>query len=390
MARSLFVLAATLLLAVQVVRNAAVAALAPTSPEQASRFWPGHPDVELAIGMTQIGKAAHARATPAAGTFALIDNAATKAPLAPEPFLVRGVQEQLAGKLRLAGRAFQAAELRDPRSLPAHYFLADYYYRTGDIRRTLAEIAVLARLTPTGTATLAPYLAAYAKDRSTWPHLRDLFVSDANLEDASLVVLAKDAANADAVLALSNPRRRTAQAAWVPVLVSSLVDAAQYGRARELWAATAGAGVASGSLYDPGFADSRSPPPFNWKLVSSTVGLAERQSGGRLHAIFYGHEDGVIARQLLILPQGTYQMSLSVSGGPAAEQGVRWSIRCDKQEAAFADISLKDVASRPWTFTVPPNCRAQWLELSGASSDVAQQSDFTISNLRLAVLRQNA
>ena len=383
MARRLLVVATALMIAAQVIRDAAVDALTATSPERAARFWRGHPDVELAIGMAEIGKAAHARITPDAGTFALIDDAAMKAPLAPEPFLVHGVEDQLAGRLHLAGDAFQAAELRDPRSLPAHYFLAVYYYRSGDIRRTLAEIAVLAKLTPTGTATLAPYLAAYAKDRSTWPYLRDLFRSDANLEDASLVALAKDAANADEILALSDPARRTTNEGWVPVLISSLADAGEYDRARALWAETAGVKPTKGSLYDPDFTDSRSPPPFNWNLVSSTVGLAERQRGGRLHVIFYGHEDGVLASQLLTLSPGAYRMTLAVSGGAVADGAMRWSIRCDKKDSAFAEMPLNDVAKGSWTFTVPPNCGAQWLELSGTSSDVAQQSDLTISKLRL-------
>jgi hypothetical protein len=279
--------------------------------------------------------------------------------------------------------------LRDPRSLPAHYFLADYYYRSGDARRSLEQIAALARLTPTGTATLAPYLATYSKDRSTWPYLRELFRSDANLEDSSLMVLAKNAANADAVLALANPARRNTKAAWVPVLIGSLVDAGEYQRARALWANTAHVRLPDTPLYDAGFSDSQSLPPFNWDLVSSTIGLAERQPGGHLHVIFYGHEDGVLASQLLLLPAGSYRMTMSVAGDPAADKAMHWSMRCDKQQSAFAEINLSEAAIRPWTFTVPPQCNAQWLELFGTSSDIGQQAEFTIFNLRLSAEKPN-
>jgi len=383
MARRLLVVLVALLLAVQVIRNAAVVDLSPKSPDVAARFWRQHPDAELAVGMMEIGRAAHERATVGANIFALIDNAAVKAPLSPEPFLVRGVQGQLAGTTDLAGKAFQAAELRDPRSLPAHYFLADYYYRSGDPRRTLEQVAALARLTPNGNATLAPYLAAYAKDRSSWPYLRALFRSDANLEDSSLVALAGDAANANAVIALSNPYRRTPNAAWVPVLINSLVNAGQYQRAHALWAATARVGAPQATVYDAGFSDVHAPPPFNWELVSSTVGLAERQPGGRLHVIYYGHEDGVLAKELLVLAPGTYRVTMSVSGDAARTRSLRWSIRCDKQEKSFAEIGVDMAAERPWAFTVPADCRGQWLELFGTSSDIAQQADFTVSKLRL-------
>ena len=95
-------------------------------------------------------------------------------PLAPEPFLVRGVQAQLDGDRSLAGQAFRAAELRDGRAIPARYFLADHYFRTGDARAGLREVAALSRLVPNGVASLAPYVAAYSKDPRNWPALQGL------------------------------------------------------------------------------------------------------------------------------------------------------------------------------------------------------------------------
>src|SRR5437763_7674245 len=121
MARRLLVLIAALVVAVQVVRNAAVAVFAEKSPAEAFRVWPSHPAAELALGMTEIGTAAHEQKPVGAPTFEMIDDAAVKEPLAPEPFLVRGVQTELEGKIGLASQAFAAAERRDPRSLPAHY-----------------------------------------------------------------------------------------------------------------------------------------------------------------------------------------------------------------------------------------------------------------------------
>jgi hypothetical protein len=388
--RGLLAVVLALLLAAQVVRNAAVDALSAKSPEAASRIWPGHPDAELSLGMTEIGRAAHEKRSAGEPVFASIDDAAVKAPLAPEPFLVHGVRAQLAGRTTAAKLNFLAAELRDPRSLPARYFLADIFYRSGDPAGTLQQIATLARLTPNGPDTLAPYLAAYARDRLSWPYLRQLFRSDANLEASSLVALAGNAANADAVLTLSDPRRRSTNSAWLPVLIESLTKAGQYGKARAIWADTSRIPRQPDVLlYDSGFADSRTPPPFNWRLVSSTVGLAERQPGGRLHVIFYGQEDGVLASQLLVLPAGNYQITMSVSGDPGRTKALKWSIRCDNADKPLAEIGLGQAAARPWTFTVPAQCAGQWLELSGVSSDIAQQSDVTISNLRLAAEKPN-
>ncbi|MEO8453659.1 MAG: hypothetical protein ABI454_00730 [Sphingomicrobium sp.] len=388
MVRRLLVLALALLLAAQVVRNAAVAALAEKSPVAAFRAWPAHPAVELALGMTEIGTAAHERKAVGPATFAIIDDAAGKAPLAPEPFLVRGVQAELAGNSNLAAQAFAAAEWRDPRSLPAHYFLADLYYRSGDPRRTLEQIAALARLTPSGSQTIAPYLAAYAKNRSAWPYLRELFRSNPGLGDASLTALARDPAYADSVLALADGRH-TDGSDWPPALINSLVTARQYSKARTIWAATSHVRLpADPTVYDAAFVDSKSRPPFNWSLVSSTVGLAERDGGGRLHVMFYGHEDGLLAQEMILLSPGAYRMTLVVSGDLSRASAISWSLRCDGAPKPFASVAI-DAAAHGWVFSVPPECPAQWLAISGASADIAQQSDVTIGNLKIVAWRPN-
>jgi len=390
MTRGVLVLIAALLLAVQIVRNSAVAALAVESSDKAARVWRAHPDSEIALAMTEIGRAARDRRAVPPAVFAMIDDAARKAPLAPEPFLVRGVQAQLAGNGALSTEAFSAAERRDPRSLPAHYFLADAFVRSGDARRGLEEVGTLARLAPNGVASVAPYVAAYDRDRSTWPQLRGLFRSNPDLENAALTVMARDATNADAIMALADSGHRDADAPWLPALLGSLVNAGQYAKARATWASVSGARNAPDqAVYDPSFADTKAPPPFNWTLMSSTVGLAERQPGGRLHVIFYGREDGLLARQLLVLAPGHYRVTMGVQGNVAQGRALTWSIRCDGSQTPFSALPLDVLASRAWTFTVPPACSAQWLELSGVSSDVARQSEVTISRLSLAAERPN-
>jgi hypothetical protein len=348
----------------------------------AAKIWPGHPDVELSLGMTAIGRAARERKPVGDAVFKTIDDAASKAPLAPEPFLVRGVHAQLARNAAQARQAFLAAEWRDPRSMPARYFLATDYFATGDVRRGLQEFAVLARLAPGGVASVAPYIAAYAKDRANWPQLRSLFRAEPELEQPALQALAADPANARAILALADPRRRSARSLWLPNLLAGLVQAGQFAQARAVWSEVAGVRLDPQQLiYDPQFADPNAPPPFNWELTSSTVGLAERQSGGRLHVIYYGQEEGDLARQVLLLTPGTYQLAMRVSGNPG--RSLSWSLACAKPSKPLATFRLDSGASLTWTFSVPADCSAQVLALVGASSDIAQQSDTTISELRL-------
>jgi len=370
-----------MLLATAVVRNAAVASLAESRPSAAAEFWASHPAVEISSAMTAIAQNARVAHPPPASTFRMMADAAAKDPLAPEPYLVRGVQAQTAGDGAAAQGAFEAAQWRDPRSLPAAYFLADRYFRIGDARRGLSEVAALARLSPNGAAIMAPYLAAYGRDPANWPALRSLFAANPELATPALVALASDVATVPAVLALAGSPAASGQASWLPRLLVTLTTAGQYEKARQIWARAAGV-RSQELLHDASFTDKLSPPPFNWTLTSSAVGLAERQAGGRLHVLFYGQQDGILATQLLLLPPGKYRLSMSLAGDPSRAQALNWSVWCDRADSAIMSVTL-DGAARGREFWVPSGCPAQWLKLSGSSGEISQQVDVTIAGLTL-------
>lgn len=387
MSRRLLVPVLALLLGVQICRNSAVAGMTERDPDFAARIWPGHPDVEISREMAEIGGLA-ARVKPVPpSAFATMESAARKAPLAPEPFLVLGAQAQLSGDQSRSLQAFSAAVARDPGSPAAHYLLAGALLRAGEAVRGLREIDLVARLAPAEVANVVPFVAAYAKDRENWLQLRELFVSNPVLERTVLSVLAADASNTDTVLALANKRVRAPR--WLPILLNSLVAARQYGRARAIWASAAQARSASDRLYDGEFTEAKAPAPFNWVLVSSIVGRAERGARGGLHVVFYGREDGLLARQLLLLPPGGYRISMEMAATARDAHALTWSVRCDGRAGPIAAIPLDVARSRSWRFSVPAGCAAQWLELSGVSTNAARQSEATIQNMRLVPERPN-
>jgi hypothetical protein len=383
--RRLLVVAVALLLAIQVVRVAAVSALATIHPGTAAKFWADHPDVEISLGLAEIGAASHDRRKIDPNTFAMLNDAAAKSPLASEPLLVRGVRAQTAGEGEAAKRAFVAAQWRDPRSMPAAYFLATYYLQSGDVLQGLEETVVLAQLSPNGADAAAPFVAAYAQAPANWPKMRALFQVQEGLEQPVLNVLARDPRNTDAVLAIADRDNRKPDSPWLGVLLSSLVASGDYGRAREVWSSVGGGHSGAGLVFDSTFSTPKPPPPFNWALASNTVGLAERQPGNRLHAIFYANADGVLASQLLTLPAGTYRLQMQLAGSPVHPETLRWSVRCDKTTEPLDSIGIDELAARGgWNFQVPANCPAQWLELSGRSGDVSQQAEATITGFSLS------
>jgi hypothetical protein len=384
-ARGIIVGVAAVLVGVQVVRNAAVLDLAATRPAEAARLWRGHPASEISAGMTEIARAARDRRQVPETVFASMADAAVKEPLAPEPFLVRGVRAELAGDGATAQRAFEAAQWRDPRSLPAADFLADRYFRLDDVDRGLKEVAALSRLSPSGAVTVAPYIASYATAPTNWPSLRRLFRDNPDLAGASLTMLARNAATEPAVLALADPRQKMADAPWLPSLLDTLTQSGKYAQAWDIWVKAAGIRVRPGEfLHDSAFVDRSSPPPFNWELTASAVGLAERQPGGRLHVMFYGQEDGFLASQLLLLlPSGSYRLSMELLGDPARARVLSWSVWCDKATAAIAAGTLDSIAARGLHFEVPAGCPAQWIKLAASSSDMPHQIDITIAAVKL-------
>ena len=382
--RTIVAVAAATLVGAQIVRNAAVAGLAAEQPQTAARYWSTHPATEISVAMAQIARASLDHRPVPQKVFAAMADAAIKEPLAPEPYLVRGVQAEISGDDLLAEKAFEAAQWRDPRSLPAAYFLADRYLRTGDVPHGLGEVAALARLSPGGIVTVAPYLAAYARDPANWPALRTLFRANPQLANSALLVLSSSIATAPAALALAGPREKPEDAHWLPALINTLVAGGQYAKAREVWARTGVEQSADEKLiHDASFTDRTALPPFNWALTSSAVGLAERQAGGRLHVVFYGHEDGILASELLLLQPGEYRVKMRLLGDPTHARLLNWSIWCDKANAPIASIGLDAAGAHDWRFTVPKACPAQWLKLSGASGDLPQQVDVTLSEFRL-------
>jgi hypothetical protein len=372
-------------LAALIVRNATVAAFSEGGTDSAAQMWPGHPAVEISRGMVAIATAARDRQPVKAETLAAVYDASRKDPLAPEPFLVRGVEAQLAGNGELARQAFTAAERRDPRSLPARYFLAEDDFRRGDTRAGLREIVTLARLTPYGAGSLAPYLGAYAADRSTWPQLRNLFRENPGLAAATLASLAKDPTNAEIILNLADERQRSTKSPWVPTLLSALVNAGEYPKARAVWAELSRVRLDGGTLiFDPRFSRPDPPPPFNWTLTSSTVGLAERRPEGGLHVIYYGQEDGVIASQLLVLAPGAYRFTMHANGDLSSAQSLQWKMICASSKAEIATGPFASIARDGWAITVPGSCGAQQLQLFGSSSDMPRQVDVTIGEVSLS------
>ena len=374
-ARAIPVALAGIALAAMVVQNATVVALAGSDPETAAKVWPGHPAVGVALATRQIAAASGSGRAIDPGTFERLDQAAQAAPLEPQPFIVAGVRAQIEGQSAKAEQAFEAARLRDPRSLPARYFLATAKLQRGEVEG-LRDVAALARLEPNGGKSLVPYLASFAGQKRARGAIRAMFRTNPGIRDAVLTSLASDPANLQLVLALGGTAD-AANAPWLRTMMASLIASRQYSQALSLWERSVG--TRSAGLFDPDFRNASAPPPFNWELTSSSLGLAERRSG-RLQVIFYGQDSGTLARQLLLLSPGQYRLTAPTSGSGNSD-ALFWLVRCD---GGSTELGRAPVRQNGLRFEVPAGCPAQWLELVGTASDFGREAETTIGAMTLS------
>lgn len=383
-ARAILVVFVGALLAVQVVRTAIVtddSARAKIAP----RLWPSHPAVMIDRTMTEIGGRAARGQSLTPQILRQVEQIAREAPLAPEPFLIKGALAQVEQRQERAEQLFIAARARDPRSVAARYFLVDRFLRSGRIPQALDEIAALSRLFPQASAGFGPALAAFAKSPGAVPQLRSFFRTSPEIEPVVLMTLADDANNANLILALWKGRGSGTEvetAAWQPKLVGKLVEEGAFAKAYTIWRMFAGVNGDQGTVFNPGFIKSTAPPPFNWSFAA-VGGLVEPAAGDRLHVIYFGRADTVLAEQLLLLGPGRYQLSMDISNPPGEGGEIAWSLTCNPGTDAIFRLPIKQKGPLAVGFSVPPGCATQRLQLIGLAGDFAQSQEFAIGKFSL-------
>ena len=366
-----------------VVRVAFVEAFAAKNPTTAAAVWAGHPAVLLESGLAQVGDMAAAGRPVDQSLVDRLISASAKAPLAPEPFLVRGVDAQVSGNHAVALQSYLAARERNPRAVAPRYFLADLYLKAGRTEPGLAEISALARLVPQSLPNVAKYLAAYARTPGAAPQVKKMLETHPQLELALLNELASDAASARLILYLWSGRGGEEARPWQGRLLEQLVATGRFNEARTAWARFTNISAEQDALFDAEFA-AQALPPFGWMLASGASGIAEPQGGGRLHLVYYGRDDLILASQLMTLPPGRYRLSMNVSASSPAAKSLSATIRCLPSTSPLASLPLHRRGAVTASFNVADRgCPAQRLEISGDAPEFPEQAELTVGRLRL-------
>jgi len=377
------ILLMAVLLGLLVLRVALLETYLARDPARAAEIWPSHPAAIMASGLARMGKDAAGGHSVSRSLVGQIIDASTKAPLAAEPFLVRGVDATLQGKRDLAQLSFAAARDRDPRSIPARYFLADHFLKSGRARQGLVEVSALTRLVPGSMASVGPYLAAFARDPRGRDEVRQLLRRNPELEPVVLQELASDPGNARLIVSLWSGRTGEAIQPWQQKLLESMIAAGQFQDANDVWTRFSGKAAASENRQD-GFKGA-GRGPFSWTLASGPSGVVESGADGSAHVIYYGRDDQVLATRLFVLGPADHQIAMRITGVSGDAGSMSWTVRCLPSGAELGRLPLGGAEQDiQLLFKVPDHqCEAQRVELVGNAPELPERAALAITAFRI-------
>lgn len=373
-------------LAWAVVRTAAANEFARKYPLLVQRVAPAHPKVVFSLARLEF---ATSRGQLSSQTLDRLKEASRAAPVAEEPLLYIGMAAAFQDRAR-ASELFKEVARREPRSRLARLFLLDDHLRAARVPEATIEIAALMRLIPQTNKVLLPELAKFARDPRTAGALQRTLEADPELKQALLSHLASTGKDVDLVFRLAGAEAGSGRkpAGWQLALLKKLAADGDVRRAHALWQRLDP--TASGTLiYDPGFTGRAAPAPFGWVFSSGSGGVAEPASGGKLEIQYYGRENADLAKQLLVLDPGSYQLSMRVAGKSNDNtSGISWSVVCHDNERELGVLKVRELSftEKPLSlsFVVPSSgCRAQSLILAGLSKEFPATESLTISALQL-------
>lgn len=379
--RSVATVAVALFLAAEIAQLTVASAEAEKNPALSARLAGEIPPVLVSSAMGQVGRAAAEGTNPGPETIAILQRVAEQAPLQPEPLLVEAAVAEREGRLEEAAQLLIAARWRNPRSIAARYLLADVRMRQGRIADGLGELAIFTQILPDSNVQLVPALASYAKEPGAEANLARIIEINPRLKRPLLLSLAADPSNADMIVALSHasPSTTDGAKAWQERLLNGFIARGDYDRAYSVWQRFAGAaGNNRPLIFNADFRRTDAPPPFNWTYSSTAAGFAEPE-GGSLRVLYYGRAPAALAGQLLLLSPGSYAFT-SPAGGAIPAGTLEWSIRC---QATGAVVMHSPPGAGSSQFTVPANCPAQRIILSGNPQETDSDIDVRLAPVRI-------
>jgi hypothetical protein len=275
-----------------------------------------------------------------------------------------------------AARMFHFAGQLSRRDLPTQLWLIEERVQANDVPGALRQYDATLRSSGASYEVLFPILVqATAGDGIVEP-LADLLNTMPPWRRVFIERLAAGAPDPAKLAHLMQLIRRSANADEQELMATAMrtmIERRQLEPAWRVYQLLAGASPA-GTLRNGDFDHANRYPPFDWEIADGlNVGAELRPSaegrGQHLRAFATSGSGGMVARQLLLLQPGTYEVTATAGPDDDANPAhLNWTVQCAEGTGApLITADLPGLARRVQAramFRVPAGCRGQWLNFN--------------------------
>ena len=376
-------LIALALVAVLMLRQSLAYVVRPADPGLALRIDPGNAEVAASRAEQLL------RENPAnrAEAEAVARRALRRSPVSAAGARMIATARDVAGDPVSARRLMAYSERLSRRDLPTQVWLIQDAVQHNDVARALHHYDIALRSSDASKALLFPVLIKALDQPDVVRGLVDILTARPNW-GPSFLEQTYAAPNLDGFAALL--RGLGARGYGVPpdVLAGAearMVDAGRYEAAWQIYG-TRHAHAARLAVRDPDFSRlGTSDGPFGWTILAGNgVSVEPRRFAGNDTLAYRAAtgSGGVLARQLLILPAGTFRLSGVVPDIAEGSPPILIRLRCAGSDVPISTITA-GAPSFTQAFSVPQACRAQWLDLVAEAGENPVGTSGAIGGLRI-------
>lgn len=289
------------------------------------------------------------------------------------------------GDIAQAGKVFAYGDRLTKRDLITHIWFIEANAAEGDIAGALRHYDLALRTSRAAGSQLLPVLANAASDPAIADQLATILVSRPPWAPGFYKTLLEQRVPPETVFSFMQ-RLRARHMALPPEIidqaVTNLASADRSDLAWSLYRATV-PNESAALLRNGGFDRLDRSVPFEWRYAQEGAVTANRESDGKTFTLAFRAEGGAtgeIARQLLALTPGIYQLNAAVTLDDPGKMHLEWQVTCIRQQQALTQFPASNAAA---AFQVPADgCPQQWLTLKLVeTSDVAVGG--RVANVRL-------
>ena len=277
-----------------------------------------------------------------------------------------------------ATRLFRFAERLSRRDLPTQLWLIEERVTANDIPGALAHYDIALRTSPASGQMLLPILASATSEDGVIEPLSRLLLTDPIWRNDFFSQFSRGVPDPDNLVSLVERiarRQPLTQPETLGPVVHRMVEDGQYEAAWRIARLLRRPARSDALLRNGAFEPVEYLTPFDWQLQSEldigaeTLLVEGAGPGPVLVAHAAAGNRGSVARQLLILPPGSYRISASAGPLPGSVPAkVYWNVSCARDPSALLTHAeprnAGDPAALRADFRVPSRgCAAQWLVL---------------------------